>query len=138
MTKSRLQCIERACRATFDIHEKLYTCATCGGLLDVRYDFENIDPEALKVLWRTRRQSDSPFDMSGVWRYRELIPFLDDLSNVVTLREGNTPVYEAPKSATYAGLQRLMFKHQGMNPTGSFKDNGMTTGATQARVLRAK
>ena len=138
MSNSRLQCIEPACGANFDIREKLYTCPTCGGLLDIAYEFDNLASTSLKRVWLDRRQSDLPVDASGVWRYRELIPFVDDISNVVTLREGNTPVYEAPKSASYAGLQHLMFKHQGMNPTGSFKDNGMTTGATQARVLRAK
>ncbi|HKP10938.1 MAG TPA: threonine synthase, partial [Blastocatellia bacterium] len=51
--------------------------------------------------------------------------------------EGNTPLYSAPRSAAYAGLERLRFKHQGMNPTGSFKDNGMTTGVTQAVGLGA-
>jgi threonine synthase len=74
-------------------------------------------------------------DQSGVWRYRELFPFLDDFDHVVTLREGNTPLLDAPRAASYAGLDRLVFKHQGFNPTGSFKDNGMTCGAAQARRL---
>jgi threonine synthase len=51
---------------------------------------------------------------------------------VVTLREGNTPILSAPSAAAYAGLDRLAFKHQGFNPTGSFKDNGMTCGVAQA------
>ena len=54
---------------------------------------------------------------------------------VVTLREGNTPILEARQAAQYAGLDRLVFKHQGFNPTGSFKDNGMTCGAAQAMRL---
>ncbi len=89
----------------------------------------------LKTLWRNRRLSNAPIDQSGVWRYRELIPFLDNLDHVVTLREGNTPLLDAPHAARYAGLDRLTFKHQGFNPTGSFKDNGMTCGVTQARQL---
>jgi threonine synthase len=64
-----------------------------------------------------------------------MIPFLDDLAPVITLREGNTPVLPAPRAAEYGGLSRLCFKHQGFNPTGSFKDNGMTCGAAQARRL---
>ena len=64
-----------------------------------------------------------------------MIPFLDDYAHVVTLREGNTPLLDAPIAARYGGLDRLAFKHQGFNPTGSFKDNGMTCGATQARRL---
>lgn len=79
--------------------------------------------------------SNLPLDQSGVWRYREMFPFLDDLSHVVTLREGNTPLLESAQAARYGGLDRITFKHQGFNPTGSFKDNGMTCGASQARRL---
>lgn len=75
---------------------------------------------------------NAPIEQSGVWRYRELLPFLDDTRHVVSLREGNTPLLPGPKAAEYGGLQRLVFKHQGFNPSGSFKDNGMTCGASQA------
>jgi len=61
-----------------------------------------------------------------------MVSFLDDYSTVVTLREGNTPLLDAPRAASYAGLDKLVFKHQGFNPTGSFKDNGMTCGTAQA------
>ena len=82
--------------------------------------------------------SNAKLDQSGVWRYREIIPFLDNYDSVVSLREGNTPLLDAPRAAAYAGLDRLVFKHQGFNPTGSFKDNGMTCGATQAVRLGMK
>ena len=85
--------------------------------------------------FRERRTSNAPLDQSGVWRYRELFPFLDDYRHVVTLREGNTPLLDGPIAAKYGGLDRITFKHQGFNPTGSFKDNGMTCGASQARRL---
>jgi threonine synthase len=85
-----------------------------------------------------RRTSNLPLDQSGVWRYRELIPFLDDYEAVITLREGNTPLLESRKAAEYGGLDAITFKHQGFNPTGSFKDNGMTCGAAQARRLGMK
>jgi threonine synthase len=91
--------------------------------------------EELKTLWRARRTSNAPLDQSGVWRYREFLPFLSDYQGVVTLREGNTPLLEAPPAARYGGLERLVFKHQGFNPTGSFKDNGMTCGVAQALRL---
>ena len=78
--------------------------------------------------------SNAPIDQSGVWRYRELLPFAAD-TEVVTLREGNTPLLPGAAAAQYAGLDHIVFKHQGFNPTGSFKDNGMTCGATQARLL---
>jgi threonine synthase len=67
-----------------------------------------------------------------VWRYRELLPFDGHHHQVVSLREGNTPLLDAPRAARYGGLDRVTFKHQGFNPTGSFKDNGMTCGVTQA------
>jgi threonine synthase len=76
-------------------------------------------------------------DQSGVWRFREFIPFLDDFTKVVTLREGCTPLLPGPPAAEYGGLDALVFKHQGFNPTGSFKDNGMTCGASQAVRLGA-
>jgi threonine synthase len=82
--------------------------------------------------------TNAPLDQSGVWRYRECFPFLNDLGTVVTLREGNTPLLEGPHAAAWAGLRRLVFKHQGFNPTGSFKDNGMTCGAAQAVRLGMK
>ena len=89
-------------------------------------------------MWRDRRTSNAPLDQSGVWRYRELIGYLDDYRQVVTLREGNTPLLDAPRAAQYGGLDRITFKHQGFNPTGSFKDNGMTCGVAQALRLGAR
>ncbi len=89
----------------------------------------------LKTVWRQRRLSNAPLDTSGVWRYREMIPFLVNDKDAVTLREGNTPLLPAPRAASYGGLDHLVFKHQGFNPTGSFKDNGMTCGVAQAMRL---
>ena len=77
-------------------------------------------------------------DRSGVWRYRDLFPFLEPHDRIVTLSEGNTPLLPAPYAARYGGLDHLTFKHQGYNPTGSFKDNGMTCGASQALRLGMK
>ena len=129
---AELVCFEERCRARFPITEVIYNCPHCGGLLEADYAFHGFDPDALKRTWRERRTCNAPLDQSGVWRFRELIPFLEDYSQVVTLREGNTPLLPAPRAAAYAGLDRLIFKHQGFNPTGSFKDNGMTCGASQA------
>jgi len=133
-----LQCIEEECLARYPIDRRMYTCAACGGLLDVAYEFKlPAGASDMKALFTERKITGSPVDKSGVWRFRELLPFVDDLSRVVTLAEGNTPLYDGARSARYGGLRSLLFKHQGMNPTGSFKDNGMTTGVTQARVLEA-
>src|SRR5216684_4919659 len=105
--QSDLVCFNPACRARFGITEVLYNCTKCGGLLEARYDFSGIDACALKKTWRERRMSNAPLDQSGVWRYRELFPFLDDESHIVTLREGNTPLLDAPLAAAYGGLDRL-------------------------------
>ena len=134
---AELICFNAACRARYAITDILYNCTKCGGLLEAVYD--PIDAASLKRVFRERRMSNHPLDASGVWRYRELFPFLDDYGSVVTLREGNTPLLDmtnlAPIAAGYGGLDRIAFKHQGFNPTGSFKDNGMTCGASQARRL---
>jgi threonine synthase len=131
--QSALVCFNPDCRARYAIADVLYNCTQCGGLLEAVYD--GIDAGDLKRLFRQRRLSNAPLDVSGVWRYRELFPFLDDYSCVTTLREGNTPLLDGPLAASYAGLDRITFKHQGFNPTGSFKDNGMTCGVAQARRL---
>jgi threonine synthase len=101
--------------------------------LDARYEFG--EASAWKSVWLERRKSQAPADRSGVFRFREILPFLDDLSLVSTLGEGNTPLLDAPGAARYAGLDRVRFKHQGFNPTGSFKDNGMVAAVARARQL---
>jgi len=135
---ARQTCIDLACGARFDLNERLYVCPRCGELLDVALEGASAaDPEQLRAVWTARRSSFAPRDLSGVWRYRELLPFADD-APVVSLAEGNTPLYDAPVSAAYCGLQSLTLKHQGCNPTGSFKDTGMTTAVTQALILGAR
>jgi threonine synthase len=132
---AELICFQQDCRARFPINEVIYNCPQCGSLLEAAYPAPAQTAGELKALWRERRTSDAPLDQSGVWRYREFIPFLEDYSRVVTLREGCTPLLEAPPAARYGGLDRLAFKHQGFNPSGSFKDNGMTCGTAQALRL---
>ena len=128
------RCITPECRAEYAIDERLYVCSRCGGLLDIdRDDTPVVDRE----LWRRRLSSLESRDRSGVWRFREFLPFDDD-APIVTLGEGNTPLYEAPRSADYCRLPQLKLKHQGNNPTGSFKDTGMTVAITQARKLGAR
>lgn len=132
------RCITPDCRAEYKIDERLYVCSRCGGLLDVeRDDPIAIDPSSLRALWRRRLSSHESRDRSGVWRFREFLPFDDD-TRIVSLGEGNTPLYDAPRSADYCRLPQLKLKHQGNNPTGSFKDTGMTTAVTQAWKLGAR
>lgn len=137
MRHAELICFSPDCRTTYPITDVIYTCPKCGGLLEVRYtgDFNGSD---LKRVWRERRCDNAPVEQSGVWRYREIIPFLDNAAHIVTLREGNTPLLDAPRAASYGRLDRLVFKHQGFNPSGSFKDNGMTCGTAQAVRLGMK
>jgi threonine synthase len=134
---AELACFEQSCGARFPITAAIYNCPTCGALLEVHLQ-GTIEPQACIQTWRTRRTSNEPLSQSGVWRYAELLPFDGFLDQAVTLREGNTPLLDAPRAAQYGGLDRITFKHQGFNPTGSFKDNGMTCGVTQAIRLAKK
>jgi threonine synthase len=125
-----------------------FRCPNCQGLYEVVYPWSlNADPSAapvtgeaarlpnpsaLRWLWQERRTSTMPVDQSGVWRFRDLFPIVSDFEKVVTLREGNTPLYDLPRCAAAAGIHWLLAKHQGMNPTGSFKDTGMTAALSVA------
>jgi threonine synthase len=138
VTAAQNYCVR--CISCGEVHAALavdFRCTKCGELLEV--EFPNWsggsapDPEILKSLWRERRTSNQPLDTSGVWRFRDVLPELDDWSSAITLREGNTPVYDLPRCARSAGVDRLRAKHQGMNPTGSFKDTGMTVAISFAR-----
>jgi threonine synthase len=136
---SRLRCIQ--CGAVADRADQDFRCPNCGDLYEVFYPGWQTEqgtttgqpPDALKQLWSDRKTSLAPADTSGVWRFRELLPQLKPGHQPITLREGNTPLYELPRCARAAGVQFLQAKHQGMNPTASFKDTGMTTAASFAR-----
>jgi threonine synthase len=117
-----------------------FRCVTCGELFEVEYPgwlerrgHDRPNPGALKWLWRERRSSGEALDQSGVWRFRELLPILNSFGSAVTLREGNTPLYHLPRAAKRLGVDQLYAKHQGMNPTASFKDTGMTAALSVAR-----
>ncbi len=112
-------------------------CVACGGLLAFELTTPAIDAAGLRALLRTRRLSDDHRDRSGVWRYRELLPPLDP-ERIVTLRENDIPLYPACLGGSYAGIDRLTYVHLGMNPTGSFKDAGMTVALTHAAQSGAR
>jgi threonine synthase len=132
------RCILPGCRGAFDLRERIYVCPRCGGPLEIECNLDAAGKAAaLREKWTARAASLEPRDRSGVWRFREVLPF-EDSEPVVTLFEGNTPVYDAPRCAEYAGLLTLRLKHQGCNPTGSFKDTGMTVAVTQAVRLGAR
>ena len=128
-----LQCMD--CHHEYPIDKVIYTCAECGGLLDVQHDFDSSVIQITRNLFDSRLGAlDAPYN-SGVWRYKELIYPEVDAAYIVSKPEGNTNLYDVPKLADWAGVDRLYLKHEGENPTGSFKDRGMTCGVTQARVV---
>lgn len=119
-----------ACKATWPTREVRYRC-TCGGTLDV----ESPLPAKLDTsTFDARLASRNPLNRSGVWRFRELIGPLP-APYVVTHGEGNTNLYRSPRLERWTGAQRLHLKHEGENPTGSFKDRGMTAAISVARRL---
>lgn len=132
MSYAYLQCIEENCRLRQDPKRDAYHCASCGGLLEVKYDFDPFDPEEMRETWHRRRLSGEPIDRSGVCRFRELIPFVDPATRIISLSEGSTPLVGTRRAGYWAGPIHLTIKHQGNNPTGSFKDLGMTACITRA------
>ncbi|MFQ6049278.1 MAG: threonine synthase, partial [Phycisphaerae bacterium] len=138
---ARQQCINPDCAATFDIDEVLFSCRRCGCLLDVRYDWDRAPvPKRLSFFetrWATKGlKAEGSLDFSGVWRFRELLPFAQP-QDVVTIGEGRTNLQQADLLARELGLKpgRLFLQYEGLNPSGSFKDNGMTAAFTVARRL---
>ena len=123
----RYECIE--CGSSFDPHEKLYTCLKCGGLLEIELDLEDI----ARKLDRKRLKTQPP----STWKYRAFMPIFDD-SKIVTLNEGGTPLYRCDRLAREVGIRELYVKYEGANPTGSFKDRGMTVGVTKALEFGVK
>ncbi|ATZ61333.2 MAG: threonine synthase [Methanosarcinales archaeon Met12] len=114
-----LECIE--CKTQYPDSEIIYRCPRCGGLLDVIYDYSNIDISAQNL-----KQPPS------VWKYRALLPIKGE---PVSLYEGGTPLYECGRLADEVGIRKLYVKHEGLNPSGSFKDRGMTVGVSKALEL---
>jgi threonine synthase len=133
-----LRCSDPSCLATLDLHDRALACPKCGELLEVVIGDVHAEPEALKQRWLDRRRSFAPIDRSGVWRFREFLPNSDHTDQVVTLGEGNVPLVKGRKTAGWVGLPQLYFKHLGWNPTACFKDLGMTTAVTEARIVGAK
>jgi threonine synthase len=136
----QLRCFGCGARIPADKAQPDFRCVECGDLFEVEYPgwMERKGPDrpnagALKWLWRERRCSAETLDQSGVWRFRELLPILDSFGDAVSLREGNTPLYHLHRMAKQLGIDQLYAKHQGMNPTGSFKDTGMTAALSVAK-----
>jgi threonine synthase len=120
----KVECIK--CGARFSKDDILYTCSKCGGLLDINYDYSGIGVERVVEA-----------KGEGVWKYRVLLPFAED-TKPITINEGNTPLYRCDRLAKSIGVDELWVKHEGLNPSGSFKDRGMTVGVTKAMELGVK
>ena len=151
------RCINPACAAAYDVHDTLTACTTCGELLDIEYDFARSGLFALLdaagkhgevPTWKrwafagglNGGPTKSRADASGVWKFRQLLPFYDDESQIATIGEGKTILQQADLLAAHLGFApgTLHLQYEGMNPSGSFKDNGMTAGFTHARMVGAQ
>jgi threonine synthase len=134
------QCIHPDCAATFDVGQILTACPKCGSLLDISYDWNSIPvPMSLTEFERRWTTRLNPVDYSGVWRFRELLRFASD-EQIVTIGEGQTILQKNDLLARQCAMKNgsLYLQYEGMNPSGSFKDNGMTAASTHARMVGAK
>lgn len=134
------RCIYPHCGATSALDETAFVCPSCGGLMDVAYDWNRLTvPRSLRDFERKWAERADPLHFSGVWRFRELLPFTGP-EHVLTIGEGQTILQRADSVASYVGLKpgSLFLQYEGLNPSGSFKDNGMTAAFTHARIVGAK
>jgi threonine synthase len=139
------QCINASCGATYSVDEALVACTRCGGLLDIQYQWDKL-PGTPKTLadfehrWATKGTgAEGRNDFSGVWRFRELMPFYRSEDQIVTIGEGRTVLQTADLLARQLNMKpgRLQLQYEGLNPSGSFKDNGMTAAFTHAKMVGA-
>jgi len=121
------ECIN--CGTEYGINEIIYFCRKCGDILEVKYDFTELAKKLEKSSWRNVPLS--------VWRYKDFMP-IEDVSKIVSLNEGGTGLHSCHKLGKKLGLIQLYVKNEGENPTGSFKDRGMTVGVSKANELGAK
>jgi len=134
------RCINPACGAQFDCGQALFKCPQCGDLLDAQYDWDRVPvPAALGEFGKRWASRDKPLDFSGVWRFRELLDFCPD-EHKVTIGEGQTLLQQNCAIAEQIGMKPdcLFLEYEGLNPSGSFKDNGMTAAFSHAMMVGAK
>jgi threonine synthase len=134
------RCINPDCAATRSVDDTAFQCPDCGSLLDVVYDWDRLPPPRslrdFEAKWSDRA---NPLSFSGVWRFRELLPFAPP-ETILTIGEGQTILQKADGVANYVGVAagKLFLQYEGLNPSGSFKDNGMTAAFTHARLAGAR
>ncbi|QDV10653.1 Threonine synthase [Rosistilla oblonga] len=134
------KCISPSCGATYEAESVRTSCDRCGDLVDVIYDWDRgTVPAKLKDFEQFWTQRHDRLRFSGVWRFKELLPFAPD-DKIVTVGEGQTLLQQAESVAQYVGMNagQLYLQYEGMNPSGSFKDNGMCAAFTHAHMMGAK
>jgi threonine synthase len=134
------RCINPDCAAARAVDDTSFVCDRCGNLLDVAYDWDRLAlPKSLREFQAKWADRSDPLNFSGVWRFRELLPFAPP-AQVLTIGEGQTILQRADAVAKYVGMNegKLFLQYEGLNPSGSFKDNGMTAAFTHARMAGAR
>jgi threonine synthase len=147
--KVEKKCINPACGLTYSINNDIYRCS-CGYLLDIEYS-KKPDKSLIDTFFQRRNHGGNIFNESGVWRFRELINFvdidtedIDECSKYYVSLDGSegrqSRPYKMSKVANYIGMpsDNLFLQPEGYNPSGSFKDNGMAAAVTHAKLLSVK
>jgi threonine synthase len=122
------------------VTDVLTSCPECGNLLDLDYEWDKLPvPTSFRHFESRWANRQNPLDFSGVWRFRDLLPFARD-EDIVTIGEGQTILQTSSAVGNYVGMNsgRLFLQYEGLNPSGSFKDNGMTAASTHARMVGAR
>ena len=126
------------CGTRLDERDPRTVCPECDGLLDVRFHMPTGRATELRRQFAASVSiTGDARTVSGVWRYADLV-MNAPAATIVSFPEGNTPLIRSSRVASWAGTESLHLKHEGLNPTGSFKDRGMTVGLTQATRVRAR
>lgn len=124
---SHQECIN--CKTTYGIDEIVYFCKKCGDILEIKFDYKELAERLIESNWLSKPLS--------VWRYRDFMP-IHESTKIITLNEGGTGLHRSDRLGAELGLKNLYVKNEGENPTGSFKDRGMTMGVTKAVELGAR
>jgi threonine synthase len=134
------RCVMPDCAATYDVGEVRTSCDACGSLLDVDYDWDSLPvPSSLQFFEDKWRRRAEPLCFSGVWRFVDLLPFAP-AGKIVTIGEGQTLLHPSDGVARFVGVRpgNMLLQYEGLNPSGSFKDNGMTAAFTHAHTIGAR
>jgi threonine synthase len=134
------RCVMPDCAVTYDVGDVRTSCEACGALLDVDYDWDSLPiPTSLRWFEDKWSRRNEPLCLSGVWRFQALLPFAP-ANKIVTIGEGQTLLQPSDGVARYVGVQpgKLLLQYEGLNPSGSFKDNGMTAAFTHAHTIGAR